>query len=469
MGLGLGSRFKAAAAAFRRGADPAGIYADTASVAGFLQTPTNPAPDAVALRQTDEISAIIARCIDVISEDASHVPLRLMDVSGEQPREIFDHPAIRLVRHINPVDTQTVYFSQMYADLLAEGNHFSFLDRDAAGVPINMIRIPPEQVEVLPDKRRIIGGYRWKPDVDVRPQDYDRDDIIHVKTRNPASQYRGIGKLARLRDQILLDRQMRAWRLNQFTNGIPTSMIVKVSRMFADEAQWDRFKQEMWERLRGVQNSGKPMFIRAGDVEVTPISRPTDEELAFYEGLKFTRNEFACLFGVPPSRLSDYSESFRANASEQSRTYWQDTIMSWHRLFIEYMNSVFLPTWFRDGRARDGRTRLAFAYDYSQVRALALSMRDMAMLNEILVRNAMRTPNEAAISMGDAAHDDPAADQLYMNGKPLGQTEESAPPAAMPEGPAGEEDDDGTTGRQALFLARVRANGNGGRAHAVPK
>ena len=408
-------------AAWLRAASPAVGYSETAHLAGFVQTPTSPAPDAKPLVETEQASAIIARCVNVISADSAQVPLRLFDVRDPQrPVELHSHPAILLWRHINPVESPVIYTEQLYADLICEGNHFAWLDRDERGRPSSMIRIPPEQVKVIPHRTRIIAGYEH-----TRPDNqkifYPADEIMHVRTRNPNPIYRGLGLLQRARDQIRFEYQLRSWKENQIKNGVPTSLIVKVKRPFFNDGDWERFREETWEKLRGIPNAGKPMFVKAEDVDVEVIPRPKEDEVAFIAALQYTRNEFAMLFGVPPSRLSDYSESFRANASEQGRTYWQDTIMSWHRLFLDYLNSTFIPRWYPEEVDAGMRPRIAFAYDYSQVRALALSMRDMATVNEILVRNALRTPNQATVSMGDARHEDEKADDLYMNGRPLGE------------------------------------------------
>jgi len=422
---------------------PAGRHADAASFSGFLQTPTNPAPDAGPLVESDQISAVVSRCINVIAEDAASIPLKLFKVVGKRmPVEVHDHPAIDLWRHINPVETQVVYMQQLFADLLVEGNHFGWLDIQN-GLPVNMIRLPPESVSVIPHRTKIIAGYEWSTP-DGKKETYPLEEIVHVRTRNPASIYRGMGFLPRLREQIVFDRSLRQYKLSQVRNGIPTTIVFNMKRGFGSDDEFERFQDEFWQKQRGVQNAGKPMFLREGDITMQVIPRPTENETAILQNLKYTRNEIAMLFGVPPARLSDYSEAFRANASEQGRSFIQDTIMNWHRLFIDYMNSTFLPRYFPAESKR-----LRFAYDYSQVRALALSTRDMATVNEIAIRNGMRTPNQGAVAIGDAVHDDPAADKLYMNGKPLGQKEPQQQPA-KPEKPGNQpgetdpqNDDDG--------------------------
>jgi HK97 family phage portal protein len=456
---------------FTRGQDPSAVYAETATFVGFLNAPTSPAPDAGPLVETETVNPAISRCIDVISEDAASVPLRLFDVRGDQPVEVLDHPAIELFRTINPIDTPTVFWRTVFADLITEGNLFAFMERSRDGIPQKLVRLPPEQIEVVPDPKRMIGGYNWKRPGQPQPQKYTTDEIMHIRTRNPESAYRGMGMLVRLRDQILLERAARQWRLNHFLNGIPTSVIINVERGVGTDAEWEAFQEQFWQRMKGPANSGKPLFTKGQEVKVTVLPRPTEDEVGYLALLAFIRGEYAMRMGVPPSRLSDYSESFRANASEQGRTYWQDTIMAWHRLVLDYLNSTFLPHWFPDARIQAGRRSLEFAFDYSKVRALALSQRDQAQLNEILIRNGMRTPNEAAVSMGDPSHDDEKADELYMNGKPLGEDTSAvaAPgdPAAMPGGDMGPNGQDGSEGDAGTPPGRgVRsASKNGRRAH----
>ena len=453
-------------ARFFRGADPVKVYAETSSFVTFLNAPTSPAPDATALLEVEQITPAIPRLIDSIANDASSVPLRLFDVRGPQPREILDHPAIELFRFVNPVDTQTILFRNLFADLCTEGNFFGFLEFEG-GIPVKIVRLPPEQVDVIVDPVKLIAGYRWKPPGAVKPPEYTVDQIMHVRTRNSASTYRGMGKLVRLRNQILLERAMRQWKLKQFENGVPTGVVVTVARQVGTDSEWERFQEETWQRMKGPENASKPWFIRSGEATITTVPRPTEDELGFIDMLKFLRAEYAMLFGVPPSRLSDYSESFRSAAAEQGRTYWQDEIMAWHRLLLDYLNSTFLPRFFPDARIVSGRPSIAFAYDYSKVRALALSQRDQAQLNEILVRNGLRTPNEATISMGDPAHDDANADELYMNGRPLGETAPQADGPLPSAGPGGDMGPNGQTGDEESRGAEgARSVPNNGRESA---
>ena len=401
------------------GASPAKSYHETATLTEFMSTPTSPAPDAQALVETDEISATVARCINVISDDASQVPLQLLDFSKTKPEPVEMHPAIEIFRHINPVQHPVHWFGELFADVLTEGNHFSHVDRDndKERTPIGFLRIPPHKTFVISHETRIIGGYLWKDDTG-KPKRYDAQDVVHFRTRNPNSIYRGLGYLTRLRSQLLQDRYMRAWNLSRFKHGIPQSLIVNVKRQFATDEEFEKYASEQYEALRGVHNAGKPIFLRDGVSEIIPLDRPNEQELGFLASMKYTRNEIAMLFGIPPSRLSDFGESFRANASEQSKFYVLDTLMTWHRMFIDFLNYSFLPKFFplEKELKRAGSRDLRYAFDYSQVRALAGSEKEIADTWAVRINSMQATPDEARTAQGRTAHGSKESGELFHNG-----------------------------------------------------
>lgn len=412
---------------FALGRRPASIYHDEVKATGWMSQQISSAPDARPLLETDELNAVIARCVNALSDDCGQIPLIVEDVTGPKPKKVTDHHVVELFGRINPVETTSLHLSGIFADALLEGNAFDFIDLDSKGKPVSMIRMAPERVKVISDPVNIVGGFIWERDLG-EPQRYSRREVMHYKTRNRNSIYRGSGHLIRLRHQILLDRAMRSWQINHFRNGIPTQMILEVQKSFAGEKEFNEWGDQFWQKMKGVQNVGKPVFVRKGDLHVTPLPRPTQEELGFLASLRYTRNEIAMLFGIPPVRLSDYGEAFRANASEQSTSYHTTTIMGWHTWFLDFCNSVFLPEYYPELFKRSGMPTLRFSFDYSQVRALVDSTKSIAELTALQVRHALQTPNEAREILDIGLSDDPAADELYWNGTKLGGAAEPADP-----------------------------------------
>jgi hypothetical protein len=78
-------------------------------------------------------------------------------------------------------------------------------------------------------------------------------------------------------------------------------------------------------------------------------------------------------FGIPPNKLSDYSDpTALANAVQQDTFYWEDTIMGWHSLMTDHLTYKFLRTYWPQERD------LFFEYDYRGVKALNQSAQEQA-------------------------------------------------------------------------------------------
>jgi len=145
-----------------KGQDPRRMYSEQASIAGVYQPPLSPPVDAETLAETEQENPTIGRAVDVISRDASSVPLQLTRLSADgKKREIIkDHPALDVLLWINQVDTPNIWWQSVYADLLAYGDHFSWVHKED-GVPVNILRLPAQQVRPVPHPQRIISGYIW--------------------------------------------------------------------------------------------------------------------------------------------------------------------------------------------------------------------------------------------------------------------------------------------------------------------
>lgn len=400
-------------AALTRGVAPSQIDAQTATFLGVVSASTSPAPDAGPLIETEEITATVGRCVSCVATDLASCRLILSDVTDrEKPEEIDEHPALEVFRHINSVWQPNLFWQHVVADLLTEGNSFTWLDL-RAGLPVNLLRMRPQEMHVVPHPQRIIGGYVLV-DAMSKEHPYAVEEIMHIRTRNLSSPYRGLGEIARLRNAILLEREIANFNYYRFKNGLPVGLILKTNRAFANEEELGAFSNHIRRAFSGAENSGNPMIFQKGEFEVEQIARPSEEEIGFIKSLEWTRAEIAMMFGVPPVRLGSYNDAFRANGDLQERAYWEDTILGWQRLIAEYLNSVFLPRFWPN-------ENLEFAFDTSKVRALQKSEKEIAEINEIGVRSGWLTPNEARERLNFEAFKDEAADQLYFNGRPIGE------------------------------------------------
>jgi HK97 family phage portal protein len=439
--LGFFSRLKEAAA-LMRGRDPRAVYSDRSVLAGIFQ-PLNEMPvDAAALGSYERKNPSIFRLVQTIASDAASVRLQLVRLldGGKKHEVIDDHPAIKAFDFPNPVDPSYIYWESVYADLLTYGNSYTWLGeitpRRGPGV---ILRIPPEQIKVIPDRKKIVKNYEWTPaQSGVAKETYKVEEILHFKTRNLSTPYLGMPPLERLRPYLLIEDQMLTWNWNRFKNAIPTSLILQTEQPVAGGTETkEKLGRYIKQKMSGVEHAGEPLILDGDKWKVDTIARASEDEIAFIKGLQHIRSTYAMCYGTPPSQMSDWSDSFRSNSRDQVKDYYIGTVQAWHRLVLAFLNEIWLR------RFWPKENNLRFRYDYGEVPILAFSELEKAQVMEILVRGAMLQPEEGRSAAGYDTTNDPAMKKFYWNGKELGKEPAPAPNRPKADGEPDEPDEPG--------------------------
>lgn len=397
--------------------------------------------------ETEEITATVGRCVSCVAQDLASCDIELFDVTNrEKPTQIFEHEFLTLFSHINPVWQPNLFWQHVVADLMVEGNSFNWLDL-RGGRPFNLLRLRPQQMHIKDHPQKIVSGYVFVDELGGE-HPYNFEEIMHIRTRNLSSPYRGLGEIARLRDTILLDREIKNFQYHRFKNGLPVGLLIKTTRNMGSEEELEQFSSNIASKFAGSEKSGRPMIFQKGEFEIDQVARPSEEEIAFLKSMEWTRGEIGMMFGVPPSRLGVYSD-VRANSDIEIRSYWEDTILGWQRLIAQYLNSVLIP------RFWGGSRRLEVRWNTKHVRALQASEKMLAEVNEIGVRSGWMTPNEARQRIGLDAFADKAADKIYFNGRPVGEDPLAALNAALDPKPKQIEDEKDKPAAKAIPHLRV--------------
>lgn len=350
-------------------------------------------------------------------------------------REILeDHEAILLFKHPNQVDSSFMFWLTAFMDLFTFGNHYSWLDLQN-GKPFRTLRLPADQVKIKADRNSpaIISEFIWEPGGGAKTIRYKRNEILHFKTSNihnsnPEEALMGMSPLEPVRSFVQLERVMNKWNWNRFLNSIPSNLILQSEQMVAGgEDRKEQLRRYIKQKMAGPDHAGEPLILDGERWKVDVIARPSEDEIAFLGGLKWIRATYAMNYGIPPSQLGDWSDSFRSNSKEQTADYVSEVMGSWHTLVLGVLNDIYLD------RFWPNEPDLRFEYDYSQVPALQPYRYQMAQINEILVRNAMLQPDEARQAMGYDESGEEAMAKFYWNGQELGK--EPEPPVLPGQGP----------------------------------
>lgn len=436
--MGFLQRLAEARKAFIRASSPPTAVSARNYLAGIFGDLVEPPIDITPLGELERDNPTIHRIVMAIARDAASVKLVLVRKSKGVKRyeEAEDHPARKLFAAPNEVDPEFVFWETVYSDLLVFGNHYSWLELDG-NVPVRALRIPADEMKIRPDNsgKRLIKEYVWE-DKGGNRKTYPVESILQFKTKNLQNRLIGMSPLEPLRPSVLLERTMNKWNWNRFINSIPTNLILQSEQMVAGgEDRKEQLRRYIKQKMAGPEHAGEPLILDGERWKVDVISRPSEDEIAFLSGLKWIRATYAMNYGIPPSQLGDWSDSFRSNSKEQTADYVSEILGGWHRLVLAFLNDIYLKRYW------PGEPDLEFQYDYSAVPALQPYRYQMAQINQILVQSAMVTPDEARQAMGYDESPEEAMQKFYWNGKELGEEPEPVVAPGVP-GPGPGKDED---------------------------
>ncbi len=461
--------------------NPRAIQARNVGMA-HMQTPANaPQPDQRALSETETIQPVVWRAIEVVAEDAAKLePLMFNGTIEERGDQLMGdaHPMLELLRRPAPDIAPSVWRQNIFADIRAAGDWFSYVYMGANRLPASFARFLPAEITVKPDLtgKRLISHYEWNtlqgngllglsgPQASFP---IDVDDMAHVKTRNPDTELRGLGALARLRFQISMDDVMQKWNWNRYAEGIPTQYLVFFNGQFGP-GQRDIVEADLKRKMGGPGGDAFLLIEGNGDgvseFKIEAFPRVTEDELAFLDSEQRIAYRIIMGLGVPPLKIMDLSQSsVVANSDVQERLYWEDTIPSVHRLYLDFLNAFARRFYFAWGP-------VFFEYDYSGIRALKKSELDQSAVLTNYAREGILTRNEVRETLGYDPHPEPLMNEPLINGRKLGgpdlsslfgpgmagpEDEPVVDPDPMAEFP-GEDDDEGDASGKVIKLSSAK-------------
>jgi HK97 family phage portal protein len=315
-------------------------------------TPTNYAN---LVREGFANNAIAYRCVKMIAEAASSVPLLLY----KSDQELTDHPLLTLLRHPNPSQSGLSLFENIISFLLVAGNSYieiSSLD----GTPRELVSLRPDRVKV------IAGSNGWPEAFDYSVYGASvrlpADTVLHIKLFNPLDDYYGQSPLEAASRSIDTHNSASAWNKAMLDNAARPSgaLVFAASEGRLTNDQFERIRSELQDTYQGASNAGRPMILEGGlDWKEMGYS-PKDME--FTETKNASAREIALAFGVPPMLLGIPGDNTFANYAEANRTFWRQTVVPMLGRVTEAMTNNIAPQFEKD---------LRLTFDLDQVEALA--------------------------------------------------------------------------------------------------
>ncbi|ROO26690.1 phage portal protein [Salinisphaera orenii] len=288
-----------------------------------------------AARQAENLSTVLA-CTQAISSAIASLPAYVYR-RGDSGREVdAQHPVMRLI-HLGPNPRQSWpdFMEWIVAQTLLRGNGLAQIMPDSMGRVNSLIPIPWEDVsvQVLPSGRLafdVHDGYGYRRLL--------QDEVLHLTDRTDDGKI-GRSRLQRARSVIGAGLQVQEYAESMFANQATPSGVIEADGKINNE-QLQSLKSQFAKAYSGSANARKAMILDQG-LHFKPVSvSPEDAELL--ASRRFTVEEIARVYSVPPPIIGDLSHGTFTNSETAGRWFAMHTLTPWLRkIEAQIVRSVF--------------------------------------------------------------------------------------------------------------------------------
>lgn len=326
--------------------------------------------------------------------------LKLYKGEGDERVEIEKHPALDLLRYVNPINLNARSFLRGIEQQLAYFGRCVIHKNRGTTAPVELYILPKPYVEVLPDAKRYIGGYRWAPTGEI----IDPKDIIDifypsadggVDAESPSAV--ALGAINRYnvadRAQTAIDKR----------GGQKGGLVIHPEHEIDED--FERVKNE-WDRRRAdPDKAGSDMHVPHGtDYRGDAFSAV---EMQREERINRLAKEIMAGYGIPPAAAGDYTDaSVLANAAVQMKAAWDLFGLEELNFIAEGLTNGLLWPEYKDA----AKGEYYFAFDTSTINALNEDVDARTNRAVVVYTSQIASLNEARELAGLDAVEDPNAD-----------------------------------------------------------
>ena len=278
------------------------------------------------------VSAVWA-CNKVISEDLASLPLHVYERTDKGSIKAVNHPIYQLLHDApNEFMTPVVFHElmQTYANLW--GNAYAYIERDNQYRPIGLEVFHPKDVSPVKKTKLWYKVNGFKNMIKA-------DDMIHILAIPVANDFKGISPIIAAKEVIGGGLALQEFANRFFGSGANMSGTLSTDQKLSPEAI-TRLKDGFDSRYSGIDHSHKVAVLEQGlkfqRIGIEP------EAAQFLESRRFSVEEIARWFRIPPHMIADLSKSSFSNIEQQSMNYVIYTLRSWLvRWEQEYNRKLF--------------------------------------------------------------------------------------------------------------------------------
>jgi HK97 family phage portal protein len=282
------------------------------SVAGMQVTPDS------AMR----VSAVFA-CVRELAQSFAVLPVDFYQQKGRKRVQVTNHPLYKLLRK-RPNRWQNAYEwrEMVQGHISLRGNAYNYISANSRGVIKELIPLHPDRIKPI---IKSDGDYNWQyTRLDGTIVTYAREEIWHIKGLAPDI-YRGYSPIALARDSVGTALAAQEYGARFFANDAkPSGGWIEHQGTFKSPEAKKLFR-ESWQEMQSGANRGKTAILEGG-MKYHEIGI-SNADAQFLETRKFSIEDIARMFGVPPHRIGHLERSTNNNIEHQGLEFVTYTMM----------------------------------------------------------------------------------------------------------------------------------------------
>jgi len=280
----------------------------------------------------------VYRAVNILSSTIASLPIELFkpDEKGDITK-VNSHPGLRLLtRSPNEIQTPYIFIETMQTGPLTWGNGYAYIHRDIIGQPKRLQLIHPKNVQVKATDQYIF--------YDI--QDFEGGDKNNVRSMNilhvPGLGYDGVvGKspINVAAESIAGGLATQKFGNKFYANGANQTGILMHPHQLSAKAQ-ENLKSSFDKKTKGLDNAGGTMILEEG-LKYQPITIPP-EQAQFLQSRRFSVEEVARWFGLPPHLLADLTKSSYNSIEAQGLEFLIYTLRAWLKRWEQELDRKLL-------------------------------------------------------------------------------------------------------------------------------
>jgi len=410
--------------------------------------------------------------VSINMRNTAVVPIIIERQSLADPGEWIEAPQsdlAKLLARVNGLMTRYDLWEATSANLDLTGNIYWLLFPDAAGIPREIWPLRPDRVEIIPDPREGIWGYRYT--VNARIFEFSKRWVIHLRDYSPWHDFYGQGALSPSWVEASTYELSSRYRAAFYANsGRPDGVLSTEQQLV--RAQIEQMRELWQETHTGVDNAHRTAILHSG--LKYQVVAATHKEAELVKDREMNRQDILSGFGVSLA-AAGIEVGDVGRREEQIRNYRESTIVPRVIKIVETLNEFLVIPHF--GPTLRIRADIKAFLKEDEQRRSQIDVQE--------VEAGIRTVNEVRADRGDppvpwgdkppsrgpSPADMAALAQGLSGGGDEDEDDPQPPRKALPPKPDDDDDDD-EEGERSFRRWRprralVRANGNGRKPGAV--